>query len=150
MIAFASVQTVFDAAFSFQVFRRFKRGFCLCATDNFLFVHRSMQFCCQYLATLRPRVICFIHNIPIDNKRIRRPNVYFKVKMDPDKENIKLSNLLRFLSQPQQIETNAASYFHIFFYLPLGCLSVNFGPLLRRQPHSPDLNHCVLSIFETT
>ena len=31
-----------------------------------------------------------------------------------------------------------------FFELLFGCPATNFGPLLRGQPHSPDVNHCVL------
>ena len=27
-----------------------------------------------------------------------------------------------------------------------GCSTANFGPLSRGQPHSPDVNHCVLHI----
>ena len=34
--------------------------------------------------------------------------------------------------------------FIFFFYLLFGCPTANFGPLSRGQPHSPDVNHCVL------
>ena len=34
----------------------------------------------------------------------------------------------------------------IFFLLPFGCPTANFGPLSTGQPHSPDANHCVLHI----
>ena len=30
-----------------------------------------------------------------------------------------------------------------FVFLLLGCLTANFGPLLRWQPHYSDVNHCV-------
>ena len=30
--------------------------------------------------------------------------------------------------------------------LLFGCLMTNFGPLSKRQPHSPDVNHCILHI----
>ena len=29
--------------------------------------------------------------------------------------------------------------------LLFGCPMANFGPLLRGQPHSPDVNHCVFT-----
>ena len=32
----------------------------------------------------------------------------------------------------------------LFFQLVFGCPTANFGPLPRGQPHSPDLNHCIL------
>ena len=50
---------------------------------------------------------------------------------------------VRFLS----IDTKSISHFLYmsicghFFKLLFGCPMANFGPLLRRQPHSPDLNH---------
>ena len=34
--------------------------------------------------------------------------------------------------------------FFFFFKLLFGCPTANFGPLSRGQPHSPDVNHCVL------
>ena len=34
--------------------------------------------------------------------------------------------------------------FFFFFQLLFGCPTANFGPLSRGQPHSPDVNHCVL------
>ena len=34
----------------------------------------------------------------------------------------------------------------LFFKLLFGCPTTNFGPLLRRKPHSPNVNHCVLHI----
>ena len=36
---------------------------------------------------------------------------------------------------------------HLFLLL-IGCPTVNFGSISRRQSHSPDVNHCVLSIFD--
>ena len=35
-----------------------------------------------------------------------------------------------------------------FFYLLFGYTTANFGRLLRRQPHSPNVKHCILSIFD--
>ena len=35
---------------------------------------------------------------------------------------------------------------NFFFKLLFGCPTANFGPLSRGQPHSPDVNHCVLHI----
>ena len=37
-------------------------------------------------------------------------------------------------------------YFGVCFFLKLlfGCPMANFGPLSRGQPHSPDVNHCIL------
>ena len=31
-----------------------------------------------------------------------------------------------------------------FFLLLIGCPMANFGPFTKGQPHSPDVNHCVL------
>ena len=41
-------------------------------------------------------------------------------------------------------------YILYIYYLLFGCPTVYFGPLTRGrgQPHSPDINHCVLSIFD--
>ena len=36
---------------------------------------------------------------------------------------------------------------NVFFLLLFGCLTVNFGPLLRGQPHSSYFDHCVLSLW---
>ena len=38
--------------------------------------------------------------------------------------------------------------FFYSFYLLFGCLTANFGPLLRGQHHVPKVNHCVLSMFD--
>ena len=40
----------------------------------------------------------------------------------------------------------ASDLFGMFFFFKLlfGCPTANFGPLSRGQPHSPDVNHCVL------
>ena len=35
-------------------------------------------------------------------------------------------------------------YFFLKKILLFGCPTANFGSLLRGQPHSPDVNHCVL------
>ena len=35
------------------------------------------------------------------------------------------------------------------FLSAIGRPTVNFGPLLRGQPHSPDVNHIVLSMFSS-
>ena len=31
-----------------------------------------------------------------------------------------------------------------YFYQTFGCPKANFGPLARRQPHSPDVNHSTI------
>lgn len=36
---------------------------------------------------------------------------------------------------------NTTSYC-FFFYLLLGCLKANFGPLSRKQPHQSDIGYC--------
>ena len=35
-----------------------------------------------------------------------------------------------------------------FFLMLFGCLPANFGPLLRGQPYSPDVNHYILSTLD--
>ena len=40
-----------------------------------------------------------------------------------------------------------ASLFIVFFYLPFGCPTANFGPLSRKQPHLLDVNHCILHFW---
>ena len=37
-------------------------------------------------------------------------------------------------------------WFHTFFKLLFGCPMANFEPLLRRQPHWPNVNHCVFEV----
>ena len=34
-----------------------------------------------------------------------------------------------------------------FFLLLIGCPMANFGPFTKGQPHSPDVNHCVLHFW---
>ena len=44
---------------------------------------------------------------------------------------------------------NTSSFMsNIRFCLLFGCLSARFVPLSRGQPHSPDLDHCVLIDFQ--
>ena len=38
--------------------------------------------------------------------------------------------------------------FYFFFYLLFGCPTANFGSLSRVQHHSPNVNHCLLSMFD--
>ena len=42
------------------------------------------------------------------------------------------------------VVAHAKHFFFYFFYLLLGCPMANSGPLSRGQPHSPNVNHCVL------
>ena len=55
---------------------------------------------------------------------------------------------LAYLSNiPETIKLLAENSDHVcitfFFQLLFGSPMANFGPLLRGQPHSPDVNHCI-------
>ena len=40
------------------------------------------------------------------------------------------------------------SNLYTVFYLLFGCHTANYGPLLREQPHSPYVNHCVIQVSD--
>ena len=47
------------------------------------------------------------------------------------------------------VEVNTRPIWNLFidFWLLFGCPMANYKPLLRVQPHSPDVNHCAFTYF---
>ena len=59
-----------------------------------------------------------------------------------------LFEFLSFSSEPKITYVYAVlCYSIVIFYLLFGSLMTNFAPLARTQFHSPDANHCVLTII---
>ena len=46
--------------------------------------------------------------------------------------------------KPVHTQARRAAFFQLLF----GCPTANFGPLSRGQPHQPDVNHCILFLFD--
>ena len=49
--------------------------------------------------------------------------------------------LVAWITHDFQIIIELVSFWYVFFLCIFGCPTANFGPLSRKQPHSPDVNH---------
>ena len=70
-------------------------------------------------------------------------NIFFQKHAENETRRLVLDLLFLFLRNRLNLEVKATGLFFLTaIWLPLA----NFGTLSRRQPHSPNVNHCVLPI----